>query len=163
MCSLIGATVYPLEVHNPGRQGDAGSSAGEKSESESGSSPMTEAEEELIEKIKQWKWRKKKRGGMVRNLGILLLLFAFCLFFDVFDLSAPGLWVVFGVPGLVLVLIGSAIVSAAANGLPPGVMPPAGYTAQTSSYYGGGCSSCGSGGDGGGGGGCGGGCGGGGD
>ena len=142
-----------------GPQADAESIAGEKSGTESDSS-LT-AEEEIIESIKQWKWRKKKRGKVVVNVGLVLLLFTF---FSVVQPIAPGLWVIFGVPGLALVIIGGVIISAAANGLPPGMTPPPGYTAQTSSYYGGGCSSCGSGGDSGGGdgGGDGGGCGGGG-
>ncbi|MDB4784742.1 hypothetical protein OAG32_04660 [Akkermansiaceae bacterium] len=137
-------------------QADAELSAGEKPGPESDSS-LTAEEEEIIKSIEQWRWRKKKRGEVVMNGGLVLLLFTF---FSVVQPIAPGLWVIFGVPGLALAIIGGVIILTAVNGLPPGMTPPPGYTARTSSYYGGGCNSCGSGGDegcGGGDGGCGGG------
>ena len=148
------ASIAEFESLFSGPQADAELSAGEKPGSESDSS-LTAEEEEMIERIKQWKWRKKKGGKVMITSGAIILGCAF-------------IWGwFFAVLGLPLLVMGMITLSAAATGLPPGVTPPPGYTNHTSSYYGGGCSSCGSGGDGGGGdggggdGGCGGGCGGG--
>ena len=140
-------------------QGDAGSS-GATPGSESDSS-LTAEEEELIEQIKQWKWRKKKRGVTMIMWGVILLVFAFTFTIGFLEITTTLGILLAGAPGLLLLILGIVTSAAAATGLPPGMTPPPGYTTHTSSYYGGGCSSCGSGGGGDGGGGDGGGCGGG--
>lgn len=124
--------------------------------------PLPDADEsKTIEEIVRWKKRKKRSGYSRMMLGcafFLLLIF----FFGAGVPPALSMFVLctFGGPGVILVIIGVANLASAATGLPPGVIPPPGYTNHSSSYSGhSGCSSCGSGGDSGGG--CGEGCGGG--
>ena len=116
----------------------------------------------------RWKAQKKSKGCLWTCTGFGLPLFVIMLVIPISDLfgQTAGMLSLFGGLGIsvVLAVMGIAKMASAATSMPPGVVPPPGYTNHTSSYYGGTCSSSqGNSGDSGdsGGGGCGGGCGGG--
>jgi hypothetical protein len=132
----------------------------------------TAAEElRIIEQIKRWKTQKKSKGCLWTCIGFGLPLFVIMLVMPISDLfgQTAGMLSFFGGLGIsvVLAVMGIAKMASAATSMPPGVVPPPGYTNHTSSYSGGTWrSSQGHSGDSGdsgdsGGGGCGGGCGGG--